>query len=288
MRLIPVFLSVISAMAGFVSYGQADSLAERPLRPVAAAYTLEIGSALLNDTYLTPLKYSGMTFALAYERMQAMRFDPERWIMQLRGRLAVDNTENPARNATMWNLGFEVSWGMMRRFRPEAVAGVQLFAGGFTELDLGALYLSRNGNNPVSAKAAWSVGVTAAVVYNMKIGRLPVMLRYQPAIPVTGAFFSPDYGELYYEIYLGNHSGLAHAAWWGNYFRMDNLLTADLRFGSTALRLGYHADILSTKVNGIVARRIVHAFTVGISGEWLSVPRSGRISSQAKIISAIY
>jgi hypothetical protein len=107
-------------------------------------------------------------------------------------------------------------------------------------------------------------------------------------LPVTGAFFSPDYGELYYEIYLGNHSGLAHAAWFGNYFRLDNLLTADLRLGSTNLRLGYRADVMSTKVNNIVTRRVTHSFVIGVSGEWLSLPRSGRISDNAKIISALY
>ena len=105
---------------------------------------------------------------------------------------------------------------------------------------------------------------------------------------MTGAFFSPDYGELYYEIYLGNRDNLAHAAWFGNYFRLNNLLTADLRLGSTNLRLGYRGDILSTKENNIVTRRITHTLIIGVSGEWLSLPRSGRISSNAKIISSVY
>lgn len=260
---------------------------EAPIRPVAAAYTVEIGSSHLTDTYLTPLKYKGVATALSYERMQAMRFSPEKWVMQLRGRLGLNRAENLAKNAAMWDLDFDLSLGMMHRFRVSEVDGLQLFAGGATGIDVGALYLARNGNNPVSAKAAWTVGVTAAAVYNFKISRLPVTLRYQPTLPVTGVFFSPDYGELYYEIYLGNHSGLAHAAWWGNYFRLDNLLTADMRFGATNLRIGYHGDIISTKVNNIVSRRFVHALTIGISGEWISLPRSGRIGN-AKIISAIY
>ena len=188
----------------------------------------------------------------------------------------------------MWDLGLELQWGMMRRWSVDGVSGLQLYAGGATTLDVGALYLSRNGNNPVSAKAAWTVGLTGAAVYNFKISRLPVCLRYQPVLPVTGAFFSPDYGELYYEIYLGNRDNLAHAAWFGNYFRLNNLLTADLRLGSTNLRLGYRGDILSTKENNIVTRRITHTLIIGVSGEWLSLPRSGRISSNAKIISSVY
>lgn len=257
-------------------------------RPVAAAYSFEFGTSHLCDTYLTPLKYSGLNLALSYERMQAMKFSPEKWVMRLSGRLALDRAENPARNATMWDIDLELSWAMMHRWHLNSVPGMSLYVGPATTLDLGALYLARNGNNPVSAKASWTIGLAAAAAWNFKISRLPVCLRYQPSLPVTGAFFSPDYGELYYEIYLGNHSGLAHAAWWGNYFRLDNLLTADLRIGSTNLRLGYRGDFLSTKVNNIVSRRYVHAFVVGVSGEWLSMPRSGAISSNAKIISAVY
>ncbi len=258
------------------------------LRPVSSAYTLELGSSHINDTYLTPLKYSGVNMSFSYERLQAMAFDPERWIMQLRTSLTLNCDENPAKNATMCDLSVNASWSMMRRYNISSVDGLKLAIGGSTGLDAGALYLARNGNNPVSAKAAWTIGLTGAAIYNFRISRLPVTLRYQPTLPVTGIFFSPDYGELYYEIYLGNHSNLFHGAWWGNYFRLDNLLTADLRFGATNLRLGYHCDIFSSKVNNIVSRRVSHAFVVGVSGQWLSLPRNGHISPNAKIISAIY
>lgn len=278
-------LSLVILLLLTVFVGRAE---DAICRPVTAAYTLEAGSAHLNDTYLTPLKYTGQNYALGYERMQAMKFSPEKWVMQLGGRLNFGRTLNPARNATMYDLSLELSWGMMRRWDISALSGLRLYGGGMTSLDVGALYLSRNGNNPVSAKAVWTVGLTGAAVYNFSISRLPICLRYQPTLPVTGVFFSPDYGELYYEIYLGNHNGLAHMAHWGNYFRLDNLLTADLRLGSTNLRLGYRNDILSTKVNNIVSRRITHTFIIGVSGEWLSLPRSGALSPKAKIISALY
>lgn len=280
MRLSLVILLLLTVFAGRAE----DAIC----RPVTAAYTLEAGSAHLNDTYLTPLKYTGQNYALGYERMQAMKFSPEKWVMQLGGRLNFGRTLNPARNATMYDLSLELSWGMMHRWDIYALSGLRLYGGGMTSLDVGALYLSRNGNNPVSAKAAWTVGLTGAAVYNFSISRLPICLRYQPTLPVTGVFFSPDYGELYYEIYLGNHKGLAHMAHWGNYFRLDNLLTADLRLGSTNLRLGYRNDILSTKVNNIVSQRITHTFIIGVSGEWMSLPRSGVLSPKAKIISALY
>ena len=223
------------------------------VRPVFAAYTLEYGSAHLTDTYLTPLRYEGWHAGFDYQRYQAMRFAPRDWTMRLHMNLSVDKTDNPARNASMWDIMLSADWGMMRRFRP--LPGLTLAAGASTGIELGCLYNPRNGNNPASAKAAWTVNLTGFASYSLRIWRLPVTFTYQPTLPVTGVFFSPDYGELYYEIYLGDHSGLTHCAWWGNYFRLDNQLSADLHFGSTNLRLGYHGTVFSSKVNHLVTNR---------------------------------
>lgn len=259
----------------------------RPLRPVFAAYTAEFGSAHLTDTYLTPLKYDGWHAALDYQRYQAMRFDPDRWTMRLHFNLGVDKTDNPARNATMWDLMLSADWGMMRRFRL-CSAGLTLAVGGSTGIDLGCLYNARNSNNPASAKAAWTVNLTGFASWRTRLWSLPVTLTYQPTLPVGGVFFSPDYGELYYEIYLGDHSGLARAAWWGNYFKLDNQLTADLHLGSTNLRIGYHGTIFSSKASHIVTNIFTHALTVGVSGEWISVNPRKRVSRKARMISPLY
>jgi len=263
---------------------------QAPIRPVTSAFMLEAGSSHIIDTYLTPLKYSGWSVAFGYERMQAMKFNPEQWVMRLTIGLELDRSRNLARNATTWGLEADASWSMMRRWRcdallPRLTAGV----GPILNVGGGALYNTRNGNNPVAAKAAITVGVTGYAAWNTRLGRLPLTLRYQPTLPVTGAFFSPDYGELYYEIYLGNHNGLAHWGWWGNYFKLDNLVTADLHFGATALRVGYSGSILSTKVNDITSRVITHRFILGLSGEWMSLaPGRDRMAEKAKIISALY
>ncbi|MDE6118121.1 MAG: DUF3316 domain-containing protein [Duncaniella sp.] len=262
----------------------ADSVA--PLRPVFAAYTAEFGSAHLADTYLTPLKYSGWHAGLDYSRYQAMKFAPKDWSMRLHFNLGLDRTDNPARNATMWSVMLTADWGMMRKFRP--LSGLTLAVGGSTGIEAGCLYNARNGNNPVSAKASWTVNLTGYAAYRLNIGRLPVTLMYHPTLPVTGVFFSPDYGELYYEIYLGNTSGLAHCAWWGNYFQLDNLLTADLHLGDTSLRVGYRGKIFSSHVNDITTNIFTHSVVLGVSGDWISVnPRKG-VSAAAEMIQAVY
>lgn len=282
---------IISLLLAFVlqsAAAAADSIASAPYRPVLSAYTMEVGSAHVLNTYLTPLRYSGWSATLNYERMQAMGFDPERWVMQLDFTAKLDGVRNPARNATMWGLEAELSWAMLRRHRIASCPALQLYWGGFTALRGGALLLARNGNNPAQAIGAWTIGAEGAAVVNFNIRRLPVTLRYQARMPLTGIFFSPDYGELYYEIYMGNHSGLVHGAWPGNYFRLDNLATADLRLGNTVLRLGYACDVFSSKASGIVSRNVAHRFVLGVAVEWITIGRSRGIDPHARIISAMY
>lgn len=280
-------LLILGAMLGGALCGFARGEAEpEPLRPVLSAYTARIGSQHTADTYISPIRYAGVGFGFGYERMQAMKFNPERWVMDLRLDASGAHTTNPAGNGTIWQAGLSAGWGMMHRW--QMPQGFTLYLGGTTDLDLGMLYNVRNSNNPVAAKASWTVGVMGAAAWNGRIGRLPVCLRYQATMPLTGIFFSPDYGELYYEIYLGNRSGLVHGAWPGNFFRLDNLLTADLRFGATIVRLGYRLDYNSSKACDIVSRGISHSFVVGFASEWISLSASRTHEPDARIISALY
>lgn len=278
-----LLLSILCVMLSAMAFAQDEPTT---LRPVTSSYTYEIGGATLANTYLTPLKYKGWDMALNYERMQAMKFNPEKWVMRLTAGIDLNRTDNPAKNATMWRLVADFSWGMTYRFK--LPHNITLAGGGSTSLDLGCVYNARNGNNPVAVEAAWTVNLTGYASWNVKIGRLPVTLRYQPTIPLTGVFFSPDYGELFYEIYLGNHSGLAHCAWWGNYFRMENLVTADIHLGATSLRVGFRNNILSTSINDITTRTITYSAVIGVTTEWISLNPSRKADNNARIISALY
>lgn len=256
------------------------------LRPVLSAYSIKAGSAHIADTYLSPLKYSGEHFSLDYERMQAMKFSPRKWIMQLHGNLDVNHTKNPARNATMWDFNLSLGWGMARKWNTSA--SWSFYIGGRTDLGAGAFYSSRNSNNPVAAKASWTVGAWGGAGWNGRIGSLPLCARYQTELPLVGAFFAPQYGELYYEIYLGNHSNLARCAWPGNFVRWRNSLTADFRLGSASLRVGYGFDLESTKASHIVTRRITHSAIIGVTSEWISLSPKRSNTADAAVIQALY
>ena len=256
--------------------------AVEPIRPVTSAYMIEAGSAHIHSSYLSPLQLGGWQTALVYQRTQAMRFNPERWIMELGGRLEGGRVRPEWRNSLVWDLSLNLSWGMLWRYNVSE--RWQLLAGGYTDITAGALYAQANSNNPVSAKASWTIGPRIGARWQGKLGRIPLSLAYRGDLPLTGCFFSPEYGELYYEIYLGNHKNLVHGAWPGNFFRLRNLVSADFRFGGTTLRVGYRLDVESTKANNLVHNSLTHMAVFGIVSEWISLAPGRRVNADAKII----
>lgn len=263
-----------------------DSTQREPVRPVMSAYMVDLGGASVLDTYLSSIRYKGVNMRFSYERMQAMKFNPDKWIMQLD--LGVDYTpaENPSKDLTIHTLMTDFKWGMMYRWKinPE----LQLFGGGNAEFRGGALYAPANSNNVVSVKLNMGMNLTGMAVYNRKIGKLPVTFRYQATLPVIGVFYSPEYGESYYEMYVGNHSGLVHVGWIGNHFTMQNLLTADMHFGNTTLRVGYRGVIETSWINNLNTQIFRNSFVLGVCGEWMSVKPGSSLSEKARIISAMY
>ena len=283
-KLLAIFLLVI--LSNGITHGQETSEKETVIRPVYSEYTLHAGSANHADTYLSPIKYSGWTIGFGYQRRQALKFNPMDWVSQLSFDIDIDRTLNTSKNAIMWYAGLDFSYAMLHRW--QLSDGFSVGIGPSLALNAGCLYLDRNGNNPASAKVAITLNADGYATWKGKILNHPLTLRYQASIPVTGAFFSPDYGQLYYEIYLGNHDGLCQWAWPGNYFRLRHLLTANLRLGSTYLLIGYRGDIFSSKANNLVTRTITHSAVIGISGEWLSFNYAKKISAITKTISATY
>ncbi len=230
-------------------------------RPISQIYMLEIGGASALDTYLSPLRYHGGSVALSGQWCKALPWQENRWTMSFDARVGISSLLNPPGNARMLSTGLTFSWEAARRFTlPSKLS----FTTGFTtDLNAGVLYLPRNSNNPASAKASLGIALTASMTYPFKMGKVPVLISDRIHLPSLSAFFSPAYGESYYEIYLGNHSGLAHCGWWGNHFGLDNLLAFDLDLGPSAFRLGYRFSLQSSWINHINTQLISNAFVIG-------------------------
>lgn len=244
--------------------------AQEPVRPVSACWAIEVGSAHLADTYLSPVKYSGAHFGVEYARRRAM--SRRQWVQGWNLGVHFNRAKNPAGNASMLSPRVNGSWHMTCRW--QLPHGFQAGVGGFVAADLGALYLSRNGNNPVQAQATANIGPEMFGQWRKGI----YTLRVAAGTSLIGTFFCPDYGELYYEIALGNHGGLAHCAWPGNFRQLHCGADLDICLGHTTLRIGYKFQGQSTKANHITSRRIEHSAVVGIVTNFITInPRHEKV-----------
>ena len=254
--IILLLIVLMTSLPGFSQENRNES------RPVTGVYDLGIGSTAVKATYLSPLTYKGNLYTLNGQWSKALPFNPSSAIMNFEVDANFCNLLNPAKTARMVGLIGEFSWGMEWRKRlPE---NFQVTAGGGLNLMGGAYYLLRNSNNPVEALANVSLMISASASKHFKIGRLPILISDRVKLPSVGCFFSADYGETYYEIYLGKYKGLAHAAWWGNNFRIDNLLSVTLDFGRTAMTLGYRLNVYTQWANNLNTKTVTNSFVVGV------------------------
>lgn len=239
-----------------------DSIRHLP-RPVTSTYSLEIGENWTRSTYLSPYYYKGVDLAVAGKWSKAMPFAPQRWMMTFDARAAINpQLLNPAGNASMQAFDLNFFWGMQAYWRLPESFSVAVGCG--PEFDGGAMVLLRNSNNPVAANICAALSLSAGVNWRGRMGRLPVSASWSLRMPMVGAFFMPGYGETYYEIYLGNHSGLVHASRPGNRLGINSRLALQLDFGRTAMEVGYRIITDRVSANNLVNRRLTHSFSIGV------------------------
>ena len=270
---------IISMIFCFI-ISQAENANVTLERQTTSVYSLEWGHSSILDTYLSPLNYTGYIVGLSGQWLKPMR---KKLIMAFDIALLGDINLSPAKNSSLYSMQLDFAWNMQYRWKP--IQRMQISAGGGLALNAGAIYLQRNSNNPASAKASIDFTINAMASYSFNINKLQIRLIDQLSIPTLGAFFSPDYGETYYEIYLGNHSGLIHCGWWGNHFRLNNLFAADIALGKASLRIGYKYILNTSYVNNINTQLERHSIVIGIVSDWINV--TNNISS-SNIIPAYY
>ena len=128
----------------------------------------------------------------------------------------------------------------------------------------GFIYNTRNGNNPLSAKADISLHLSFMIMYTLRVKNLPVTFRYQAMLPFAGAFFAPHYGASYYEMFNeGNLSDVVTFNSFHNKFDLKNYITIDIPIYNQTLRLGYLSSYYSSDVNNLQTRIFSNTLMIG-------------------------
>jgi len=240
--------------------------------PVNEGTLVGVGSYNLKDTYLSPgknMNYTGWGVRILNERMKIVRLADYKVSRQQILNVDIAFTENPTETATNFAGFIDYSLGYHYRFKP--LPQLKILTGASARAMGGFIYNTRNGNNPTSAKADIDLNISAMAIYGLNVGNYPLTFRYQMEIPFLGVFFSPHYGQSYYEIFtLGNYSGVIKANSFHNKFSIRNYLTIDFPINKITVRAGYLHSYYYTDVNNLQTHIISHSFVIGLVKEFNS------------------
>lgn len=256
----------------------AQELTPPQLRSISLGY----GGQYLHDSYLSPLNYGGYTLSLGGEtlkrRYQGRGFvgfvlgrasgavGQASWLSHRRLSLDYGSTDNPAGNASIHRL--ELRWQSARLYPLAQGAWGELALGPAYTLGGGALYSTRNGNNPLSLKLDLNLGLGMHYSYRLPWEAFPIRLRLATRTDLLGLQWGQHFGESYYELFLLSkaHAKRINLVHLGNQFAGELNLALDLPIlRGTDLTLGYRLRHRSWSVNQLKTKLTDHSLTLGIS-----------------------
>ncbi len=270
-----IFFFCLFAQKGFAQ----DSI--NITTPVNFSYRstlLGIGSYSIRDTYLSPEEYTGWGINLLSDLMKMTN--------KLKGKLSTQqlimvdfaSTKNNTETASDYYIMLDYGYGGHYHFKP--ISNLRLLAGMKANVNLGAIYNTRNTNNPVSAKAGVNLNFSGMADYKFHIGKQPLSIRYQMDMPFFGCMFSPHYGQSYYEISLGNHDDLVHVSSFGNLFAMKNYLTIEIPLKYFTIRTTYLNNIYQTDICELKTQIHSNSFMIGFVKEVFSMPKGKKLNKE--------
>lgn len=249
------------------THAQEDSIRMEIPWVVTKTTSFGYGTASVYDTYLSPLEYVGKSYTFQHERnSHSSLFHSQSYKQQL-VTVNFTSTENLAKNATEYSLIGEYRLGFHKTTLEKG--NWKLRVGGVWNIAGGMIYNQRNSNNPVSAKAFTNLNLSVQLFYNWK----KVVFRWQLDTPIAGVCFSPEYRESYYEISLGNRSGLVHFASLHNQHALQSIFSADLPAKNWIIRVGIESSLYQTHINNLTSHIYSHSLMIGIVNESLSLNR---------------
>lgn len=243
---------------GVVMHAQTDSL---------RMHSTLFGAGFANvlDSYLSPYSYTGANVRILRQTERRLRRGGGHISYLTNTDFNASATKNPARNVKSYSGGLRYSNAWLYNFRDNRplrfTAGLQ--ASGY----LGCVYNERNNNNPAQAKLDVMIDLAGGAQYQFRgaAGRMWTA-RYFLSVPFVGLAFSPRYGQSYYEMFgLGHYDHNCVFACFVNMPSMRHLLTLDIPIGHNRLRIGYSAELMQAKFNGIRNHYYTHDFMIGFT-----------------------
>lgn len=229
------------------------------MRQMNEATSFGFGSYQLKDTYLSPFIYRGWGGRILNERITQLQplFSRQRIIS-----VDLATTRNPAENVN--DFGIFMDYAQAYYYHAVDNNDFNILVGSSVYVMGGFIYNTRNGNNPLSAKADINLNLSFMLEYTLWIKKRPVRFRYQGMLPFAGVFFAPHYGASYYEMFNeGNLSDVVAFNSFHNKFDLKNYITIDIPIHAQTLRLGYMSNYYNSDINNLQTRIFSNTLMIG-------------------------
>lgn len=224
--------------------------------------SIALSTLNFTDPYLSPLPYSG--FGASYNIDINSLLSPERTKISMQSKLnmATGLLLNPASTASMIYFGMNYGWGLQYHF--QQFYGLQLWAGGLCDLDLGFKEIERNVNNPINLDLSTNLNLTGLASYDLHLRRRNLKIQLAVQSPLIGCMFVPNGGASYYEMFeLGNLTDAIHFSSLHNKRGLNGTFSLDVPFNYSTWRFGIGFKSLKYSANDLVFKRNELSLLIG-------------------------
>lgn len=228
------------------------------MRSLSRSHNFSVGANNIYDNYMSPLEYKGITIRYNYLfTRETSWFDANFEKYQNIG-IELSKSNNPNRNASYY--GLLLTYQLGGHYYIPNLDRLKFGFGVLGNVNLGGLYNTRNGNNPATAR--FYIGLLPSAVIQYKItNKLPIQLQVD--FSLLGCYFQPQFGESYYEIYLGNRSGLFNFTSLHNFRSIKLDLSSKVFIFKKYFRVGILGDFTQTKIHETITHNYSWNFVLG-------------------------
>ena len=241
--------------------------------------TIQGGGIWLQDQYLSPLLYNGVSVGITNEWWQAfhgkkrehknhtsntffLSWDTISDRSTLGGKkyigcwehvgkvgIQVSGLENEPQSNKIYAIGVNAGWGAYYTWkwkitsRKTNISRFQIGVGPYLAGDFMPRYIVNNVNKPYSMDIAAEIDAMAFVSYSFGGKKTSYRLRYLIRTNLIGVDFMPDYWQSYYEITEGIAGKTRCAGMW-NHRYLNHELTLDMQFKHSTWRIGVRHEYL--------------------------------------------